>query len=130
MAEVLAPARLDIAQEFARGFEGMTETTVTLDELLRAREQAIAELVGTMPKEHRRFLVSVKTGNPEWGLLGLPHVENLPAVQWRLQNLAKADATKRKRELLVGNLAKALKIESDSQSVSHYIRIPAKKSAW
>jgi hypothetical protein len=109
MAEVLAPARLDIAQEFARGFEGMTETTVTLDELLRAREQAIAELVGTMPKEHRRFLVSVKTGNPEWGLLGLPHVENLPAVQWRLQNLAKADATK--RELLVGNLAKALKIE-------------------
>src|ERR1700693_3226325 len=30
MAEVLAPARLDIAQEFTRGFEGMTETAVTL----------------------------------------------------------------------------------------------------
>jgi len=37
MAEVLAPARLDIAQEFTRGFDGMTQTAVTLDELLRAR---------------------------------------------------------------------------------------------
>ena len=109
MAEVLAPARLDIAQEFERGFEGITETPVTLDELLGAREQAIEELVGAMPEEHRRFLISVKKGKPEWGLLGIPHVENLPAVQWRLQNLAKADMNK--RELLLGNLVKALKIE-------------------
>jgi hypothetical protein len=109
MAEVLAPARLDIAQEFERGFEGITETSVTLDELLGARERAIEELVGAMPEEHRRFLISVKKGKPEWGLLGIPHVENLPAVQWRLQNLAKADVNK--RELLLGNLVKALKIE-------------------
>src|SRR5437762_3861627 len=57
MAEVLAPARLDIAQEFTRGFEGMTETPVSLDDLLRAREEFIEELVGRMPDEHRRFLV-------------------------------------------------------------------------
>jgi predicted nucleotidyltransferase component of viral defense system len=109
MAEVLAPARLDIAQDFTRGFDGMTETPVTLDDLLRAREEAIEELVGKMPTEHRRFLVSVKKGKPEWGLLGIPHAENLPAVQWRLQNLAKADA--QKHEQLLGNLLKALKVE-------------------
>ena len=109
MAEVLAPARLDIAQEFTRGFEGMTETPVTLEDLLRAREEFIEELVGRMPEEHRRFLLSVKEGKPEWGLLDTPHVEKLPAVQWRLQNLAKADA--KKRELLLGNLRKALKVE-------------------
>jgi hypothetical protein len=109
MTEVLAPARLDIAQEFARGFEGMTETAVTLEELLRAREEAVEELVERMPEVHRRFLVSIKKGKPQWELLGLPHVENLPAVQWRLQNLAKADANK--RELLIGNLVKALKLD-------------------
>lgn len=109
MAEVLAPARLDIAQEFTRGFEGMTETPVTLDDLLRAREEFIEELVGKMPDEHRRFLLSVKEGKPEWGLLDIPHVEKLPAVQWRLQNLAKADT--KKRELLLGNLRKAFKVE-------------------
>jgi hypothetical protein len=108
MADVLAPARLDIAQEFTRGFEGMTETPVTLDDLLRAREEFIEKLVGKMPEEHRRFLLSVKEGKPKWGLLDIPHVEKLPAVQWRLQNLAKADP--KKRELLLGNLRKALKV--------------------
>ena len=48
-------------------------------------------------------------GKPEWDILGIPHVETLPAVQWRLQNLAKADA--KKREKLIGDLHKALGIE-------------------
>ena len=108
MAEVLAPARLDITQEFTRGLEGMTETAVTLNDLLRTREEFIEELVRKMPDEHRRFLLSVKEGKPEWKLLDIPHIEKLPAVQWRLQNLAKADA--KKRELLLGNLRKALEV--------------------
>jgi hypothetical protein len=108
MAEVLAPARLDITQEFTRGLEGMAETAVTLNDLLRTREEFIEELVRKMPDEHRRFLLSVKEGKPEWKLLDIPHIEKLPAVQWRLQNLAKADA--KKRELLLGNLRKALEV--------------------
>jgi hypothetical protein len=106
---VLAPTRQDITQEFERGFEGMTENPVKLDELLQAREELIAELVGKMPGEHRRFLASFKKGNPEWKLLGIPHIENLPAVQWKMQNLAAMDA--KKREQLVENLLKALGIE-------------------
>jgi len=111
MAEVLAPARLDIAQEFTRGFDGMTQTAVTLDELLRAREEFIEELVGRMPKEHRQFLISVKKGKREWELLGIPHAETLPNVKCRIQNVAKAD--EKRREQLVGNLLKALKVEGD-----------------
>jgi hypothetical protein len=45
-----------ISGEFERGFQGMTEEPVTLDELLAARETLIAEIVGNMPDEHRRFL--------------------------------------------------------------------------
>jgi hypothetical protein len=26
---------------------------------------------------------------PEWELLGIPHVSELPAVRWKLQNLAR-----------------------------------------
>jgi len=109
MAEVLAPARLDISQEFRRGFEGMTEKPVTLEDLLQTREEFIADLVGKMPYEHRRFLASFKRGEPEWKFLGIPHVENLPAVQWKIQNLAKMDP--KRREQLIGNLRKALGIE-------------------
>jgi predicted nucleotidyltransferase component of viral defense system len=108
MAEVLAPARLDISQEFVRGFEGMTDMVVTLEDLLQAREEFIANIIGKMPYEHRRFLLSFKKCKPEWDLLGIPYAEQLPAVQWRLQNLAKVDA--KKREKLLGDLISALGI--------------------
>jgi predicted nucleotidyltransferase component of viral defense system len=94
-AEVLAPVRLDIAAEFDRGFGGLTENPVTLDELLKAREDLIGAIVGNMPAAHRRFLMSIKRGEPEWALLDLPGAEALPAVRWRLENLAKLDGMKR-----------------------------------
>ena len=95
MAEVLAPTRLDIEEEFSRGFEGMTEASVTLHELMHARETLIADMVGNMPLDHRRFLVSFKAGEPEWALLNVPGAETLPAVQWRAENLAKLSQQKR-----------------------------------
>src|SRR5207245_2628971 len=109
MAEVLAPTLQDIRQEFERGFEGMTEKPVTIDHLILAREDMIAELVRKMPDEHRRFLASFKRGKPDWEILNIPHAEKLPAVQWRLQNLAKMDP--KKREQLINNLLKAFAIE-------------------
>ena len=109
MAEVLAPTRQDITQEFERGFDGMTEKPVKLDELLQAREDLMTEVVGKMPDAHRRFLATFKKGKPEWKLLGIRHVEKLPAVQWKIQNLAKMDP--KRREQLIGNLHNALGIE-------------------
>jgi predicted nucleotidyltransferase component of viral defense system len=105
-AEILAPTRLDIAQEFARGFDGMTDTPVTIDSLLQAREQLIAEIVGKMPVDHKKLLVSLKNGEPEWPLLGVKGAEALPAVRWRLENLAKMDKTK--REVLIDRLRQVL----------------------
>ena len=95
MAEVLAPVRLDIAAEFDRGFEGMTENPVTLEELLQAREDLMGAIVGNMPADHRRFLITAKRGEPEWALLDVPGAKYLPAVRWRLQNLAKLDGMRR-----------------------------------
>ena len=62
-----------------------------------------------MPNEHRKFLATFKKGKPEWELPGIPHVETLPAIQWKIQNLAKMDP--KRREQLIGNLRKTLGIE-------------------
>ena len=86
----------------------MTDTTVTLDDLLRAREDLVENIVGQMPQEHRRFLISVKRGHPDWTLLNLPGAKDLPAVRWKLENLAKLNDRTR-TELLAG-LAEALGI--------------------
>ncbi len=109
MAEVLAPTRLNISAEYNRGFEGMVDKPVPLDQLLQAREDLIREIVGKMPEQHRRFLISVKCGEPDWGLLDLPGAKDLPAVRWKLENLAKLSADKRKQ--LLSGLREALEMK-------------------
>lgn len=91
MAEILAPTRKDIADEYRRGFEGMTETPVSLDDLTDAREALIRIMITEMPENHRRFLVGFKRGAPDWTLLGVPEAQNLPAVRWKQQNLDRLD---------------------------------------
>ena len=106
MAEVLAPTRKDIAQEFERGFSGMTEAPVTLDELVETREQLIAEVVGSMPQTHKDMPISFKAGEPDWSLIDVPHAADLPAVKWRQKNLNKLDADR--RTVLLDNLKAVL----------------------
>jgi predicted nucleotidyltransferase component of viral defense system len=108
-AELLDPALLDIAEEFARGFEGMTDMPVTIDKLVQAREDLIADIVGRMPPDHRKFLLSIKRGEPDWALLGVPGAEALPAVRWRLENLARME--KGKRAALIERLRKVLQLK-------------------
>jgi predicted nucleotidyltransferase component of viral defense system len=99
MAEVLAPTRKNIAQEFKRGFIGMTETPVSLGQLIDTRERLIVEVVDRMPQAHRNMLISFKAGRPDWSLLDVPNAENLPAIRWRMENLARLDSA-RHSELL------------------------------
>jgi hypothetical protein len=40
-----------------------------------------------MPEAHRRFLISFERGEPEWNLLGVADVADLPTVLWRQHNL-------------------------------------------
>jgi hypothetical protein len=55
----------------------------------------IEVVVGGMPDAHRRFLLSFERGEPEWELLGVDAVKDLPAVKWRQHNLDKLSAGKR-----------------------------------
>lgn len=107
MVEVLAARPKDIASAYANSFEGMSEELVSLDELLAARTSIVDAIVGNMPANHRRFLVSFEAGEPDWSLLAIPKVEKLPAVKWRQQNLAKL--TKNRRIDLVAQLETAEK---------------------
>jgi hypothetical protein len=89
MVEVLGPTRLDISEEFARGFDGLSAQPVALDDLLQACEDLTRIVVRNTPVEHRRVLLSIKQGEPDWTPLGLPGVELLPAVRWPIENLKK-----------------------------------------
>lgn len=102
IGELLAPTLKDIEQEYERAFAGMTAEEVKVGELTEARAALVKAIVDDMPNAHRSFLLGFKKGDPDWSLLGVPGVENLPAVQWKMQNLDKLG--KKKREELVTKL--------------------------
>ncbi len=87
MIELLDPHWSDLRPVFEREFQGMVVEPVTAEELRIAGERLVSRLRQEMTQEERRFIVSVKEGNPEWDLLEVPGIENLPAVQWKLQNI-------------------------------------------
>lgn len=94
LAELLNPVRKEIADLYHGEFANMAEIEVTLAELLAVREVLIEQLSASLTAEERRFLLSFKKYAPEWALLGLPGVEHLPAVKWKLHNLQQMDKKK------------------------------------
>jgi len=89
MQELLSPRPKDIRREFASDFAGMTSNEVTVEQLESVREVLFQELPASLDEAERRFLLSVKRIEPEWEILGVPGIERLPAIQWKLLNLSR-----------------------------------------
>lgn len=85
--EVLFPAVRDISQEYESTFRGMTAEPVELSELVAARERLLRELQHGLDTDERRFLISFARNQPDWNLLGIPHIAELPGIRWKLHNL-------------------------------------------
>jgi hypothetical protein len=77
----------------------MTKDPVELSVLTDARTRLVDTVVRQMPERHREFLMSFERGEPRWDLLTAGHVAELPAVQWRMRNLASI-GEKRRRQLV------------------------------
>ena len=65
----------------------MTAEPVAIDVLLATRERLVSQIQRELDDE-RRFLLSLVRAEPEWSLLGMAHLEHLPGVRWKLQQLA------------------------------------------
>jgi hypothetical protein len=85
--EVLFPAVRDISQEYERTFKGMTAEPVELSELIATRERLIHELQHGLDADERKFLMSFVRNQPDWSLLGISHLAELPGIRWKLYNL-------------------------------------------
>lgn len=87
--EVLFPAMRDIEYEYDNNFDGMTAQKVPIKALLDARERLVAELHGGLDADEKTFLISLAAAQPDWGRLSIPHLNQLPAIRWKLDNLQK-----------------------------------------
>lgn len=92
MSELLSLKFKSPVPEYSKSFQGMTRQVVSLAELETAREALINYLRLHLTETDKRFLLSFKERQPQWELLELPHVKELPAVRWKLANLEKMPA--------------------------------------
>jgi predicted nucleotidyltransferase component of viral defense system len=92
--ELLEPGFVDFKDIFESEFAGLTKMMVKYEELVETRQKLISKIKNDLTDDEKRFLISIKKREPDWDLLGLKGVENLPAVRWKLINLNKMHAKK------------------------------------
>jgi predicted nucleotidyltransferase component of viral defense system len=87
--EVLFANPKDISTEYENALVGMTVKPVTLGEIESTRKRIFKELPQRLSSKHKLFLTGLTRAEPDWALLQCPHVEELPAIRWKLENLLK-----------------------------------------
>jgi hypothetical protein len=91
--------RKNIRGIFENEFAEMIEMPVRLEELEGVREQLIQSIHSGLSEREKQFLLSFKARKPDWTLLDLDGVEELPAVKWKMINLDKMSADKHTKAL-------------------------------
>lgn len=92
--EVLFANAQTLEDRYKNEFEGMTVQPVALDLLVHTQHKVIADLPKALSDNHREFLLSLVQCKPEWSLMPFAHLAELPAIKWKLQNLATLQSKK------------------------------------
>jgi predicted nucleotidyltransferase component of viral defense system len=106
MSEVIKPRLKDIEAIYHSEFKGMTIDDVSLESLLETRNEMITKLHSALTEKDKQFLLAVKRGEADWSNFAIPEAEKLPAVKWKLHNLAIMKTSK--REEAVKSLEQAI----------------------
>ena len=85
--EMIRPNFLDQRRAFETQFAGMTLEPFSYEDFEATRERLVQELHAGFTDTDRRFLLSFKSGNPDWSLYPNERLKDLPAVQWKFRNI-------------------------------------------
>jgi len=89
IAELIRPKFKDISGIYEGEFRNMADQDIPLADLEATREQLVRLINTSLTTQDRTFLLSFKNRTPDWALLGLTGIDQLPAVRWKLQNLTR-----------------------------------------
>ncbi len=95
MSELLSPNFQDFRQAYEAEFKGMSSIEVSYQELGKIRKELPSLILSKLSRNERKFLLSVKMGIPDFSLLSISGLENLPAIKWKVENILKMEPKKR-----------------------------------
>lgn len=81
MHELLDPTPKNIRGIYENEFAGMTVDPVSYEDLIAARDALIETLRKELTSGEREFLVSLKSGHPNWDVMAIEGIGELPALQ-------------------------------------------------
>ena len=87
MSELLSPHELDQRASFENQFRGMTTIPFTYEDFETTRKQLIVEIHKSLTDDDKKLVLSFESGVPEWDLIPIENLQNLPAVRWKLENI-------------------------------------------
>ena len=85
--EVLFGPVKPLADSFDREFLGMTAQKVSLAEFEDVQRTVRNDLPKQLDNAEWCFLLSLVSNAPDWMLLDIPHLKEMPAIRWKMANL-------------------------------------------
>lgn len=109
--EVIRPKFIDQRHAFETQFSGLADIPFSYKDFEQTREQLVEEIHSKLTEEDRQFLLGFKSGAPNWELFNVRNAKELPAINWKLQNIEKLRLeNSKKHEEMVNALKRAFKV--------------------
>lgn len=96
MNELLNPNAIHLEDIYKKEFQGMTNEPVELNELIEVQKELPKLILEDLTGSEKEFLIAFKQGDPQWDLIPVSHLKDLPGVKWKLLNIRKMDKQKHK----------------------------------
>lgn len=84
--EKLPPAT-EFTDVFINKFEGMTNLSVTPEELIDVYQGMLQRIHNAFTNDQRSFILSLANGTPDWELIPIHKIAGLPGLAWKLKNI-------------------------------------------
>lgn len=111
--ELLHPHFLDQKTVFERQFSGMTDTGFSYEQYEATRKKLLTDIHEQLTENEKNLLLSFKTGAPDWSLVALEKLPEMPAIQWKLLNIQRLKKRNPKKHAeQVKKLEKALNLKN------------------
>lgn len=95
--EMLRPTFKDQKAAFQNQFAEMTQIKFDYEDFEKTRIELVEAITKSLNENDKAFLLSFKSGEPDWLLCENTLLKTLPAIEWKLNNINKLKSTNPKK---------------------------------